>query len=138
MLVNLEAGDKLLQTVYLSRWNTFVCWLNFLLAQGEYLCLFICGYVCLFVKQSTCWGRIYLFDCSCPCCSNFQRLSLFLQYFSKFSKEKEEGEDFSEEEDGGEKEKSAASIKKVSFSWIGYLLYAKKHLSIRSQFPNLE
>ena len=90
MLASLEAGDKLLQTVYLSRWNILVC---FLLS-----------------KQSTCGGRICLFVCS----SDSVLFISFFKYFSKFSKEKEENDDYSEEEGaGGEKEKSAASMKKV-------------------------
>ena len=40
-----------------------------------------------------------------------------MSYFSKFSKEKEERDDYSEEEGGvGETEKSSGSIKKVSFT----------------------
>ena len=100
MFVCFDVGMFVCKTFYLPRWNIFVCLdvgmfvylLNSLLVEMEYICSIALVHVA---------PTFSIYHCS--------------QHFSKFSKEKEEREDFSEEEDGGEKEKSAASIKKVSF-----------------------
>ena len=83
MLASLQAGDKLLQAVYLSRLISF-----FRITCIEY------------EQQKNMVAAIN------------EGLELMLVFFSKFSTENEEGEeDFSEEE--GEQRKSTVSLKKV-------------------------